>query len=54
MFIQNSQDEKFDKLMKAKQSILKELKEEFSMQKLTLLNEDDPNYERKETSMKKI
>lgn len=49
-----SKEEKEDKLLKAKHTILEELKDKFSMQKLRLLNEEDPNYERKKNSYKKI
>lgn len=49
-----SREEREDKLLKAKHTILEELKDKFSMQKLRLLNEEDPNYERKKKSYKKI
>lgn len=52
--LKTTHEERVDKLLQAKENILNELKDEFSMQKLRLLNEEDPNYERKETSMKKI
>jgi hypothetical protein len=40
--------------LKAKTTLLEELKDKFSMQKLRLLNEEDINYERKKKSYKKI
>lgn len=49
-----SKEEKEDRLLNAKQKILEELKDKFSMQKLRLLNQEDPNYERKKISYKKI
>jgi hypothetical protein len=49
-----SKEEKEDRLLNAKHKILEELKDKFSMQKLRLLNQDDPNYERKKISYKKI
>ena len=50
----NSKEERENKLLKAKSTLLEELKDKFSMQKLRLLNEEDPNYDRKKKSYKKI
>jgi len=52
--IVSSKEEHEEKLLKAKHTLLEELKDKFSMQKLRLLNEEDPNYERKKKSYKKI